>query len=65
MEKVESLGEVARNLNIVRNKQIEMFELIQTLEQRVEDLLMRFRPLEDRLVHLEKATSLRAPGYGR
>lgn len=64
-ENVESLGEVARNLNLVRNKQVELFDRLGVLEERVQELLTRFRPLEDRLVHLEKASVSPPQGYGR
>lgn len=64
-DNLESLGEVAKNLNLVRNKQVEIFDRIHTLEERVQEMLTRFRPLEDRLVRLEKASELRGPGYGR
>ena len=64
-ENLESLGELAKNLNLVRNKQLEIFDRIQALEERVQDLTNRYRPLDDRLVRLEKASSLGGPGYGR
>jgi chromosome segregation ATPase len=64
-DNVESLGEVARNLNLLRNKQVELFDRLGTLEERIQDLLNRVRPLEDRLARLEKASESRSPGYGR
>lgn len=61
----ETLGEVARNLNIVRNKQVEIFDRIGALEERIQDLLTRLRPMEERLARLEKASEPRGPSYGR
>ena len=61
----ESLGLLAKDLNLVRNKQVEILDRLTTLEERVQDLLNRMRPLEDRITRLEKTTSLRTPGYGR
>jgi hypothetical protein len=64
-ENQESLGALARDLNVVRNKQIEIFDRLQTLEERLQDLLNRFRSLEDRVLRVEKTASSGSPGYGR
>lgn len=51
------------NLTSVVNKQIEAFERIERLEERVENLTGRMRQLEDKIARLEKISSGRATGY--
>ena len=62
---LDSLGQLARNVNTLRNKQVEIIDRIQNLEQRVNELFNRFRPLDDRIVRLEKSVSSGGPTYER
>ena len=62
---MDSLGQLARNVNTLRNKQVEIIDRIQNLEQRMNELFNRFRPLDDRLVRLEKSVSSGGPTYER
>ena len=64
-ENLQLLGELTKNMSTVRNKQVEMFDRIQVLEERVQELLTRYRPLEDRIVRLEKSMPSASTGYGR
>lgn len=64
-ENAESLAELAKNLNVVWNKQVELLDRLRMLEERVEELLARFRPLEDRLARMEKVPGSRAQVYSR
>ena len=61
----DSLGLLAKDLNLVRNKQVEILDRLTTLEERVQDLLNRMRPLEDRIARVEKTSSSGSSGYGR
>jgi hypothetical protein len=44
------------------NKQVEIIQRIENLEERVQGLMERFRQLEDRLIRLEKTIPAR-PTY--
>ena len=62
---LDSLGQLARNVNSLRNKQVEIIDRLQALEESVNELLNRYRPLEDRVVRLEKSGSSGGTTYGR
>ena len=62
---LDSLGQLSRNVNSMRNKQVEMIDRLQALEESVNELLNRYRPLEDRVVRLEKSGSSGGTTYGR
>ena len=51
------------NVNSVMNKQVEAFERIERLEERVENLTGRLRQLEEKVARLEKISSGRPTGY--
>ncbi len=61
----ESLEEIAKTVRNVSNRQVECFDRIATLEQRVESVLGRLLKIDDRLARLEKITELRNAGYAR
>ncbi len=65
MSDLETAEELFKTLSFVRNKQVEAFDRIGVLEERLQDLLSRFRQIEDRIVRLEKVTELRKSAYGR
>ena len=61
----ESLEEIAKTVRNVSNRQVECFDRIATLEQRVESVLGRLLKIDDRLARREKITELRNAGYAR
>lgn len=65
MTNPESLEEIAKTLRNVSNRQVECFERIATLEQRVDTVLDRLLKLDDRVARLEKVSELRNSGYAR
>ncbi len=65
MTNPESLEEIAKTLRNVSNRQVECFDRITTLEQRVESVLGRLLKIDDRVARLEKVTELRNSGYAR
>jgi len=51
------------NLTSVMNRQVEAFERIERLEERLEALTGRVRQLEEKIARLEKVSSGRPTGY--
>lgn len=54
------LRELAEAVKTMRNKQVEAFDRISFLEERVQGLLDRFRHLEEAIQKLEKITGRHA-----
>lgn len=51
------------NVTTVMNRQVEAFERIERMEERVENLTGRLRQLEEKVARLEKISSGRPSGY--
>jgi hypothetical protein len=53
----EQLEELIQNLRTVSNKQVELFDRLRHVEERVDAFLERVRKCEDRTLNLEKTVA--------
>ena len=61
MPNERQLEELVQNLRTVSNKQVEIFDRLRHVEERVDGLIERIRKCEDRTYSLEKALVHKPP----
>lgn len=57
------VDELARTVTSLLNRQVEIFDRIQRLEERMEGLAEQYRQLADRVLHLGKSVGGRPASY--